>query len=102
MSKHFTQKEEIERTTRFSYLVSPTRPMSAGEARFRYHGYFRAAVMMGLLFYFIYCNPEYSYTYTALRSELGWDKEKPMFPQYLKRQPSVLPTNSPFTPPRQE
>ncbi|KPA77491.1 hypothetical protein ABB37_06882 [Leptomonas pyrrhocoris] len=94
MSRHFIKTEEMERTTRLSYLLSPSRPMSPGEARFRYHGYFRGAAVVGFLLYFVYCNPEYSYTYTALRAQVGWDKEPPMFPQYLK----VVP--SPSAPPR--
>lgn len=95
MSNHFTKKDEIERTTRFSYLFSPSRPLTPGELRFRHHGYVRGAVMMGMLLYFVYCNPEYSYSYAALRHRLGWDEEPPMLPQYFKMQSSPLPPTSP-------
>lgn len=102
MSKHFTRKEEVERTTRLSYLFSPLRPLTPGEVRFRYHGYVRGAFVMSLLLYFVYCNPEYSYTYSALRTRYGWDKDPPMLPQYLKIQSPVTPDSQPPSPPQQK
>ncbi|KPI86286.1 hypothetical protein ABL78_4633 [Leptomonas seymouri] len=100
MSKHFTKVEKVERTTRLSHLLSPYRPMTPGEARFRRHGHVRGAVVVGLLLYFIYCNPEYSYTYTALRTLWGWDKEPPLLPKYLKMEPLVPSAASPPMPPK--
>lgn len=101
MSSHFTGKEEVERTTRLSYLFSPVRPRSPGERRFRYHGYIRGTGMIALLLYFVYCNPEQSFTYTALRKRWGWEDTPPIFPQYLKMQkpPSAEMPNAP--PPKQ-
>ncbi|KAG5510523.1 hypothetical protein JKF63_06820 [Porcisia hertigi] len=95
MSKHFSGRREVERTTGLAYLLSPTRPQSPGEQRFRRHGYARGCALIGMVLYFVYSNPEYSYTYTALRQFLGWDNAEPMFPQYLKLQ------SSPSPPPRE-
>lgn len=84
MSSHFTSKAEIERKTSLSHLLDPRRPRSPAEQRFVNHAYCRAALVLGMLCYFVYCNPEYSYTYTALRRRYGWDKGDPLFPQYFK------------------
>ncbi|KAG5485452.1 hypothetical protein LSCM1_07536 [Leishmania martiniquensis] len=91
MSRHFTGRAEAERTTGLAYLLSPTRTVSPGELRFRRHAYARGACMIVMVLYFVYCNPEYSYVYTALRQRCGWDMEKSMFPQYLKLEPSQAP-----------
>lgn len=86
MSKHFTNKAEVQHKTSLSHLLDPRRPKSPGELRFIYHGYFRVGIAATLLTYFLYCNPEYSYTYTAVRERYGWDKQEPSFPQYFKIQ----------------
>ncbi|KAK7196996.1 hypothetical protein NESM_000643100 [Novymonas esmeraldas] len=84
MSKHFAARAETERTTGLAHLLSPTRPRSPGELRFRRHGLARGAFVLTALVYFVYCNPEYSYTYTALRQRCGWDGSEPLLPQFLK------------------
>ncbi|KAG5484554.1 hypothetical protein CUR178_07145 [Leishmania enriettii] len=88
MSRHFTGRKDAERATGLAYLLSPTRIPSPGEVRFRRHGYVRAGCVIGALLYFVYCNPEYSYAYTALRQRCGWDMTESRFPQYLKVQSS--------------
>ncbi|CAC9453273.1 conserved hypothetical protein [Leishmania infantum JPCM5] len=90
MSKHFAGRKDAERTTGLAYLLSPSRVQSPGELRFRRHGYVRCGFVIGMLLYFVYCNPEYSYTYTALRQRCGWDMKESMFPQYLTLQPSRI------------
>lgn len=83
MSKHFAGKTETERKTGLPYLLSPRRPLTPGEARFRVHSGVRAALVLGMALYFVYCNPDYSYTYSALRRRWGWEGTTPIFPQYL-------------------
>ncbi|AIN95934.1 hypothetical protein LPMP_090180 [Leishmania panamensis] len=90
MSKHFAGRSDAERTTGLAYLLSPTRFQSPGEVRFRRHGYVRGCFVMSMLLYFVYCNPECSHTYAALRQRCGWDTTEPMFPQYLKLQSSQI------------
>ncbi|CBZ24173.1 conserved hypothetical protein [Leishmania mexicana MHOM/GT/2001/U1103] len=94
MSKHFAGRKDAERTTGLTYLLSPSRVQSPGELRFRRHGYVRCGFAIGMVLYFVYCNPEYSYTYTALRQRCGWDMTEPIFPQYLTLQPSRIPSSS--------
>ncbi|ESL06108.1 hypothetical protein TRSC58_06223 [Trypanosoma rangeli SC58] len=85
MSEHFSGKEEAVRRTSLSYLLSPYRPRSVGEQKFLRHAIFRAAALMGFLLYFIYCNPEYSYTYSYLQEKYaGGGGDKPLIPKLLK------------------
>ncbi|KAH9586232.1 hypothetical protein LSM04_001623 [Trypanosoma melophagium] len=84
MSKHFTGKEEAVRRTSLSYLLSPSRPRTVGEQKFVRHAIFRATAVIGLLVYFVYCNPEYSYTFSFLRERYGLGEGKPLIPKLLE------------------
>ncbi|CAD2220533.1 hypothetical protein AGDE_10920 [Angomonas deanei] len=84
MSSHFNNVKTAEKRLSLSYLLSKERPLTPGEIRFRNHGYFRGAVLLFMVTYFVYCNPDYSWEYTAMREYFGWDKKPPMFPQILK------------------
>ncbi|CBH18245.1 hypothetical proten, conserved [Trypanosoma brucei gambiense DAL972] len=86
MSSHFSGREEAVHRSSLSYLLSPNRPRSAGEQRFIRHAVFRATAFIGFIFYFIYCNPEYSYTYSYLQKEYGLGLGEPWLPKLLKLQ----------------
>ncbi|GET86267.1 hypothetical protein, conserved [Leishmania tarentolae] len=94
MSRHFSERKDAERSTGLLYLLSPSRVPSPGEQRFRWHGHVRCALVIGMGIYFVYCNPEYSYAYTALRQRCGWNTTEPMFPQYLKLQSTQMAGSS--------
>lgn len=90
---HFADPDKAQRTSTWRYLLSPNRPPTPGELRFRRHGYFRVTVYGMLLLYFLYCNPEYSYTFSAIRKHYGWDQQEPRYPQLLKiekRKPPIV------------
>lgn len=49
------------------------------------HAYFRSFLLLVSCVYFVYCNPEYSYSYTALRRRMDWKPEDPpLIPQLWK------------------
>ncbi|CCW62217.1 unnamed protein product [Phytomonas sp. EM1] len=92
MVGHFSNRGDAEKRLSLRYILSANRPLSPAEQRFRAHGYARAALLLTMMVYFIYCNPEYSYTYSRMRKKFGWDQGDSIFPKYLEIQkipPSV-------------
>lgn len=92
MSSHFHGNQQWEKALSLSYYLTRNRPISSTEATFRRHGYFRAAILLSVLTYFIYCNPSYSYTYSYLRQRYGWDEGEPILPKLLTLKDSVPPS----------
>eukprot|EP00796_Vickermania_ingenoplastis_P000639 gene639-356_t len=96
MSSHFRAPNETEKKFSWAYFLSPTRERSAMEQRFWKHAYFRSVVFLTGCLYFVYCNPEYSHTYSWIRRRMGWGPDDPpLLPQIWKIQILGVPSPSP-------
>nr|CCC53830.1 conserved hypothetical protein [Trypanosoma vivax Y486] len=86
MSSHFSGGKDGVYRTSLAYFLSPNRPRSVCEQRFLRHAKFRAVALVGFIAYFVYCNPEYSYTYSYLQKEYGIGTGKQLLPKLLELQ----------------
>lgn len=84
-SNHFRSTKEIEQATSWRHFFSPNRKRSAIEVKFIRHAYFRSIIFLSACLYFVYCNPEFSHTYSYFRGWMGWTRDDPpLLPQIWK------------------
>lgn len=85
MSSHFSSAANIEKKTSLKHFFSFDREHGAAEKRFWKHGCLRGVVFLVGCMYFVYCNPEYSHTYSYFRRKMNWyPDDPPLLPQLLK------------------